>query len=549
MKNFRKILFALGIVTTLNSNLMAYSITSNAPEAGELNWVGANIDYYTSNRNSTRPTMKFLNTAFDWGLPATQWDSLGSGANGDGQSVTAQNFLNRCTTAGSDCRQLWSVDLYNRSTGTTVNYTRKYLYKGVPVYVTEFEDHGARHEKNDLYHGLLLDRGYLNTIGLTDTVINNPENNATVIRNLFPNNTSLNIDGKANTDASNINTPDWKNKIGLTDNGNDTNYLKTDGSNLNDGNRGGLINSLTTGSNIDNPTNTLVTDTTVKTGLDRKANNDLSNVNFGGLNQNTKDNISNIVSANIPKGSVVSNSLTVTGGTFRVFGLSDLEIEMSQSTKNLIDSKVSITDYNNNNIRINNELNNKTDTSTFNSDNANINNILSAKAEIDGSNIISQTDKENFRNTLDIYNKRDYNVYVNNTLDKSTGGDITPYNTLNVTGDTVFNYINNNIINNGYYDEMETMVNQNSNMLDGLSDKLDYVNERTAAAIAISNIPYLTEKYKMSIGFGAGFAGKANVYGMAVSGTAKVFSYKAGAFVSGRGRVTANITTGIILGR
>lgn len=96
---------------------------------------------------------------------------------------------------------------------------------------------------------------------------------------------------------------------------------------------------------------------------------------------------------------------------------------------------------------------------------------------------------------------------------------------------------------------METMVNQNSNMLDGLSDKLDYVNERTAAAIAISNIPYLTEKYKMSIGFGAGFAGKANVYGAALTGTSKNFSYKAGAFVSGRGRVTANITTGIILGR
>lgn len=493
--------------------------------------------------------MKFLNTAFNWGLPTTYWDGLGSGANGEHQSITAMNFLNRCTTAGSDCTQQWVVRDYNRSTGTTVRYTKKYLYKGVPVYVTEFEDHGARHEKNDLYHGLLLDKGYLNTIGLTDTVINNPENNATVIRTAFPYNVSLNIDGKANTDASNINTPDWKNKIGITDNGNDSNYLKVDGSNLNDGNRGGIINSLTTGSNIDNPTNALVTDTTVKNGLDRKAGNDLSNVNFGGLNQTTKDNISNTILANIPRGNVISNSLTVTGGTFRVFGLSDLEIEMSQSTKNLIDSKVSTTDYNNNNIRINNELNNKTDTSTFNSDNTNINNIFSTKAEIDGSNIISQTDKENFRNTLNIYNKRDYNVYVNNTLDKSTGGDITPNNTLNVTGHTIFTYITNNMIDNGYYDELEKLVNRNSDMLDGISNKLNYVNERTAATIAISNIPYLTEKYKMSIGFGAGFAGKANVYGMAVSGTTKIFSYKAGAFVSGKGRVTANITTGIILGR
>lgn len=549
MKYYRKILFMLGIVTTLSANLMAFGITSNAPETGELNWVTSNIDYYTSNRNSTRPTMKFLNTTFNWGKPATYWDSLGSGANGGGQSLTTQNFLNECTAAGSDCRQLWSVDNYNRSTGTTVRYTRKYLYKGVPVYVTEFEDHGARHEKNDLYHGLLLDKGYLNTLGITDTVINNPENNTTAIRTAFPYNVSLNIDGKANTDASNINTPDWKNKIGITDNGNDTNYLKVDGSNLNDGNRGGLINSLTTGSSIDNPVNALVTDTTVKTGLDRKANNDLSNVNFGGLNQTTKDNISNTILANIPRGNVISNSLTVTGGTFRVFGLSDLEIEMSQSTKNLIDSKVSITDYNNNNIRINNELNNKTDTSTFNSDNANINNILSTKAEIDGSNIISQTDKENFRNALNIYSKKDYNVYVYNILNDSTGGDITPYNTLNVTGHTIFTYITNNIIDNGYYDELEKLVNRNSDMLDGISNKLNYVNERTAAAIAISNIPYLTEKYKTSIGFGAGFAGKANVYGMAVSGTAKIFSYKAGAFVSSRGRVTANITTGIILGR
>ena len=549
MKHFRKILFLLGIFTLLDKNLMAFGITSNAPESGELNWVTANIDYYTSNRNSTRPTMKFLNTAFDWGKPATYWDGLGSGANGGHQSVTTRDFLNRCTAAGSDCRQLWSVDNYNQSTGTTVRYTRKYLYKGVPVYITEFEDHGARHERNDLYHGLLLDKGYLNTIGVSNTVIDNPENNTTIIRNVFPSNVSLNIDGKANTDASNINTPDWKNKIGLTNNGNDTNYLKVDGSNLNNGNRGGLINSLTIGSNIDNPTNTLVTDTAVKNGLDRKAGNDLSNVNFSGLNQNKKDEITNIVNANIVKGNIISNSLSITSGTYRVFGLSDLEIEISQTTKNLIDSKVSTADYNNNNIRINNELNNKTDISAFNSDNVNINNILSTKAEIDGSNITSQTDKESFRNALNIYSKKDYNVYVYNVLDKSSGGDITSTNTLNVTGDTIFNYINNNMINNGYYDELEKLVNKNSDMLDGISNKLNYVNERTAAAIAISNIPYLTEKYKMSIGFGAGFAGKTSVYGIALSGTSKTLSYKAGAFVSGKGRVTANITTGIILGR
>ena len=109
MKHFRKILFVLGIFTLLDKNLMAFGITSNAPEAGELNWVTANIDHYTNNRNSTRPTMKFLNATFNWGLPATHWDSLGSGANGGGQSITARDFLNRCTAAGNECRQLWSV--------------------------------------------------------------------------------------------------------------------------------------------------------------------------------------------------------------------------------------------------------------------------------------------------------------------------------------------------------------------------------------------------------------------------------------------------------
>ena len=48
MKHYRKILFMLGMVTTLNTNLMGFGITSNTPETGELNWVESNIDYYTS---------------------------------------------------------------------------------------------------------------------------------------------------------------------------------------------------------------------------------------------------------------------------------------------------------------------------------------------------------------------------------------------------------------------------------------------------------------------------------------------------------------------
>ena len=410
----------LGMVTTLNTNLMAFGITSNAPETGELNWVENNIDYFTSNRNSTRPTMKFLNTAFDWGLPATQWDSLGSGANGGGQSVTAQNFLNRCTTAGSDCRQLWSVDQYNRSTGTTVNYTRKYLYKGVPVYVTEFDNHGARHERNDLYHGLLLDRGYLNTIGVSNTVIDNPENNATVIRNLFPGNASLNIDGKANTDASNINTPDWKNKIGLTNNGNDTNYLKVDGSNLNDGNRGGLINSLTTGSNIDNPTNTLVTDTTVKYGLNRKAN-------------------------------------------------------------------------------------------------------------IDGSNITSQADKESFRNALDVYSKDESAQVINNAIANQSGGEIKAGETRNVSGQTVYNYLDQYYLTKDDMTGIKNSIDNNSKRINELDKKIGKAVGKIAGATAIANIPNLQYDQKTAFGAAFGVVDGASAVALGVTGqnNRKTVVYKA----------------------
>ena len=138
---------------------------------------------------------------------------------------------------------------------------------------------------------------------------------------------------------------------------------------------------------------------------------------------------------------------------------------------------------------------------------------------------------------------------MTNTVVNSIGGNVDPNNTLNVTGDSVFNYITQNIIHSDNYDEIDRMTQGNFNLLNDLSGKLQYLNERTAAAMAIANIPYLTENHRMTIGFGAGFTGKANTYGMAFTGTGKRLSYKAGAFVSGRGRVTGNVTAGLILGR
>ena len=410
-----------------------------------------------------------------------------------------------------------------------MNYTRKYLYKGVPVYVTEFDNHGARHKRNDLYHGLLLDRGYLNTIGVSNTVIDNPENNATVIRNLFPGNASLNIDGKANTDASNINTPEWKNKIGLTNNGNDTNYLKVDGSNLNDGNRGGLINSLTTGSNIDNPTNTLVTDTTVKYGLDRKANNDLSNVNFGGLNQNTKQAIADMVNGNIQKGNVVSNTLTVTNGNGRIFGSQDLRLEVSQTILDDINSKVSRTDFDNNNIAIQNQLDNKVDNSVYNANLNNINNSLNRKANIDGSNITSQADKESFRNALDVYSKDESAQVINNAIANQSGGEIKAGETRNVSGQTVYNYLDQYYLTKDDMTGIKNSIDNNSKRINELDKKIGKAVGKIAGATAIANIPNLQYDQKTAFGAAFGVVDGASAVALGVTGqnNRKTVVYKA----------------------
>ena len=67
------------------------------------------------------------------------------------------------------------------------------------------------------------------------------------------------IEGKAN--ASDLNS-----------------YVKTDGTNIDATAKTALTNKLTEGANLDNPTGTIVTDTIVKAGFDKKLNKDLSNL-------------------------------------------------------------------------------------------------------------------------------------------------------------------------------------------------------------------------------------------------------------------------------
>lgn len=314
--------------------------------------------------------------------------------------------------------------------------------------------------------------------------------------------TQADLDAKANVNADNINVPAYREKLGITNGGQEV-YTRIDGSNLNNGNRAGITSKLNNGANLSAPTGALVTDTQVKSALDGKANADLSNVNFNGLNQATKQAIADMANDNIQKGNVVSNTLTITNGTGRVFGTQDLRLEVSQTILDDINSKVSRTDFDNNNLAIQNQLDNKVDNSVYNANLNNINNSLNRKANVDGSNITSQADKESFRNALDVYSKDESNQVINNAIANQSGGEIQAGDTRNVSGQTVYNYLDQYYLTKDDMTGIKNKIDNNSKRIGELDKKIGKAVGKIAGATAMANIPNL--QYDQKTAFGASF--------------------------------------------
>lgn len=314
--------------------------------------------------------------------------------------------------------------------------------------------------------------------------------------------TQADLDAKANVNADNINVPAYREKLGITNGGQEV-YTRIDGSNINNGNRAGITSKLNNGANLSAPTGALVTDTQVKSALDGKANADLSNVNFNGLNQATKQAIADMANDNIQKGNVVSNTLTITNGTGRVFGTQDLRLEVSQTILDDINSKVSRTDFDNNNLAIQNQLDNKVDNSVYNANLNNINNSLNRKANIDGSNITSQADKESFRNALDVYSKDESNQVINNAIANQSGGEIQAGDTRNVSGQTVYNYLDQYYLTKDDMTGIKNKIDNNSKRIGELDKKIGKAVGKIAGATAMANIPNL--QYDQKTAFGASF--------------------------------------------
>ena len=314
--------------------------------------------------------------------------------------------------------------------------------------------------------------------------------------------TQADLDAKANVNADNINVPAYREKLGITNGGQEV-YTRIDGSNINNGNRAGITSKLNNGANLSAPTGALVTDTQVKSALDGKANADLSNVNFNGLNQTTKQAIADMANDNIQKGNVVSNTLTITNGTGRVFGTQDLRLEVSQTILDDINSKVSRTDFDNNNLAIQNQLDNKVDNSVYNANLNNINNSLNRKANVDGSNITSQADKESFRNALDVYSKDESTQIVNNAIANQSGGEIQAGDTRNVSGQTVYNYLDQYYLTKDDMTGIKNKIDNNSKRIGELDKKIGKAVGKIAGATAMANIPNL--QYDQKTAFGASF--------------------------------------------
>lgn len=314
--------------------------------------------------------------------------------------------------------------------------------------------------------------------------------------------TQADLDAKANVNADNINVPAYREKLGITNGGQEV-YTRIDGSNLNNGNRAGITSKLNNGTNLSAPTGALVTDTQVKSALDGKANADLSNVNFNGLNQATKQAIADMANDNIQKGNVVSNTLTITNGTGRVFGTQDLRLEVSQTILDDINNKVSRTDFDNNNLAIQNQLDNKVDNSVYNVNLNSINNSLNRKANIDGSNITSQADKESFRNALDVYSKDESNQIINNAIANQSGGEIQAGDTRNVSGQTVYNYLDQHYLTKDDMTGIKNKIDNNSKRIGELDKKIGKAVGKIAGATAMANIPNL--QYDQKTAFGASF--------------------------------------------
>ena len=262
------------------------------------------------------------------------------------------------------------------------------------------------------------------------------------------------LDNKANKDLSNLTNEDkgkartnldvyskseTDNKLNeKADKSDLTKYVKLDGSNIDKTAKDKLTEKLSEGANLDTPTNTLVTDTIVKTKLDN-LKTDLDN------KLDKKANASDVYTKNeldaklkntvAPKaeGDILSDTLEITNGKDRLIGKEDVKIELKD--KSVTKEKLS-------------------DELTKNIDN---------KANINGNNIVNKKDKEDFRNNIDVYSKNEIDSKISNiSTETNLDGEIKENEEKGVKGKVIDKHLKENYVHKNDMEIRDKVIISNS---------------------------------------------------------------------------------------
>lgn len=295
-------------------------------------------------------------------------------------------------------------------------------------------------------------------------------------------------------------------------------YAKTDASNINTDN---YINKLNSGANISTPLGKLVTDRDVKNHLDS---------NY--YDKSTIDN--KLLNANVrTEGSVKSNSLEVTNGTNRLVGTQDLIIELKNNSisKEKLSTEIK-TEINNkadkNSVYSKTETDNKfLDKSIYDMEKRDFNSKLDKKANINGDNITSNQNKADFRKNIEVYSKNEIDNRLSN-LDVTTNlnGKITETEEAGVKGKVIHEHLINNYVNKKEIEMRDAQIisnyqeiQENKQAIANNSKRIEQVNSKVnkigAMTGALGNLDFGQVKVN-HLAVGAGIASFNNAQAIAV---------------------------------
>ncbi|MDY5305976.1 YadA-like family protein [Fusobacterium gastrosuis] len=335
------------------------------------------------------------------------------------------------------------------------------------------------------------------------------------------------------------------------------NYVKLDGSNIDNASKNALTTKLIEGANLDNPTNTIVTDTIVKAGLDTKVDKTTYATDKQALENaiNSKANTTDLANkANIDASNIDLNKYTEK--------LSESSNLNNPANKLITDTKVK--DYLSNNYYTSTEVDNKIAnvkveteadivSKTLDISNGekrligdknvsieikdgvisrdkldnNLKSEINNKADINGSNIINSKDKEDFRNNIQVFSKEEVESKLKKIADAADlSGEINSTEEKGVKGKVIHNHLINNyvhkndmamrdemIINN--YNEIQKnkiAIVENSRRIEQAEKK---INKTAALSTAMASMEYPSIGVG-EVAIGAGVSGFGGEQGVAV---------------------------------